>query len=230
MVILLESIAFASLRTNQRYLIFVTRDKGSCEENARLYSFGEEAFPIAEFEPRAAEQAVIIAFSADFPAILDEELQAVPDEEPGGDQEEIAQEGGNAGPVHEEIGAEGQPETYGDQQEGREERPLIFPAVVGLAFPEKRGEPLEDEVFLLGPAFGDRDEEHDGDGALSGSPAEPQAQLVQEVPRNGAFVVAPDVEVREDIVVGIERDAYVRTGLLGRLDRRASSLNRNRAA
>lgn len=99
-----------------------------------------------------------------------------------------------------------------------------------MALPEKRGEPLEDEAFLLGPAFGDRNEEHDGYGALSGSPAEPQAQLVQEVPRNGAFVVAPDVEVGEDIVVGIERDAYVRTGLLGRLDRRASSLNRNRAA
>ena len=29
-------------------------------------------------------------------------------------QEEIAQEGGNAGPVHEEIGAEGQPETFAE--------------------------------------------------------------------------------------------------------------------
>jgi hypothetical protein len=175
MVILLECMLSASLRTNQRYIIFVTGDKGSIKESEKLESFGQEAFPVAELEPRAAEQAVIIALAADLPAILDEEFKTIPDEKPGWDEEEIAQERGNARPVHQEVGSQGEPEPYGDEKKGCQECPLIFPAVVGLALPEKGGEPLEDEDFLRRAALGDGDEEYDGDGALSGPSAEPHA-------------------------------------------------------
>lgn len=207
MVILLESVISASLRTNQRYIIFVTVDKGSIEET----------LPVAEFEPRAAEQAIVVSLAADLPAVLDQELQAVPDEEPGGDEEEIAQQGGDAGMIHQKIGAQGEAKADGDQEKGGQESPAVFLAVIGLALLEEGGEPLEDEGFLLRAAFGDRDQQDDGQGRLADMPAEPQAQFVEKVARYGAFIVAPYVEVGEDIVVGIERDAYVRTGLLRRI-------------
>jgi hypothetical protein len=207
MVILLESIAFASLRTNQRYIIFVTGDKGSIEET----------FPVAEFEPRAAEQAVVVALAADLPSVLDQQLQAVPYEKPRRDKQEVAQQGGNSWIAHQEIGAQGEAKADGDQEKGGQEGSAVFLAVIGLALLEEGGEPLEDEGFLLRAAFGDRDQQDDGQGRLADMPAEPQAQFVEKVARYGAFVVAPYVEVGEDIVVGIERDAYVRTGLLRRI-------------
>jgi len=206
MVILLESIAFASLPRNQRYIIFVTGDKGSIEET----------FPVAEFEPRAAEQAVVVALAADLPSVLDQQLQTVPYEKPRRDEQEVAQQGGNPWITHQEIGAQGEAKADGDQEKGGQEGSAVFLAVIGLALLEEGGEPLEDEAFLLRAAFGYRDEKDDGQRRFADMPAKPQAQLVEKVARYGAFVVTSDVEVGEDIVVGIERDAYVRIGLLGR--------------